>query len=132
MNYKVIDVSKYQGNIDFGNVKESGVYGVIIRIGYRGYSSAGKIVLDPCFLQNVKMCEAVGLPWGVYFFSQAKNSAEGAEEAKFVIDTIRNNGFVPEFPIYIDSEKSTHPLGNGRADKISKADRTDAVYAFCE
>lgn len=129
----VIDVSKFQGNIDWKKVKAAGVKGAIIRLGYRGYASAGTLVTDPYFLANVKGCEDNGIPWGVYFFSQAKNEAEGREEADYTLKLLAQvKPALPSFPIYIDTERSTHPTGNGRADKISKANRTAAMKGFCE
>lgn len=126
----VIDVSKYQEDIDFIKVKNAGVKGVIIRQGYRGYGSAGNIVTDPYFEKNVKGCVNAGLPFGLYFFSQAINSAEAIEEANYCIDAIEKLGYKPEFPIYIDTELANN--GNGRADNLSKLVRTNVVKAFCE
>lgn len=134
MSYKilVIDISKYQKNIDFAKVKKAGVRGVIIRAGYRGYGSAGTLVTDPYFFQNVKGCEDVGLPWGVYFFSQAKNGAEGVAEAEYTLSLLEQaKPAKPSFPVYIDTEYSGAPLKMGRADKISKSNRTAAVVSFC-
>ena len=128
--FKVIDISKYQGNIDFNKVKDDGIKGVIIRLGYRGYGKAGNMVVDPWFKTFTNGCINAGLPYGFYLFSQATNRDEGIEEAKFVIELIKKYGYKPEFPIYIDTENSSgYP--NGRADGISNADRTAAVKGFC-
>jgi GH25 family lysozyme M1 (1,4-beta-N-acetylmuramidase) len=123
-----IDVSKYQGNIDWNAVKAAGVQFVIIRCGYRGYES-GKIVKDPMFDTYIKGAKAAGLRVGVYFFSQAINEQEGVEEASACLSMV--SGYGLNYPIFIDSEYSTSAR-TGRADGLSKADRTAAVVAFCE
>lgn len=129
--YLVIDVSKYQGKIDWKKVKASGVYGVIIRCAYRGYGLAGTIVTDPYFFEYVKGCNDNGIAWGVYFFSQAKNATEGIEEANYTLNLLNQvKPALPSFPVYIDSEYGNHGLG--RADRISNASRTSALKAFCD
>ena len=71
-----IDVSSYQGDIDWKKVKESGIDFAIIRIGYRGYGNEGNIVLDPKFESNYKKAKKEGIDVGIYFFSQAINIEE--------------------------------------------------------
>lgn len=122
-NSIVIDVSKYQGNINWSAVP----YPAIIRVGYRGYST-GKCVADEMFEQNISGAIGAGKLFGLYWFSQAKNAAEGREEAEYANKLIagRGNGL----PLFIDCEwaNSEH---NGRADGISLNERTDAAEAFC-
>lgn len=130
MAIKVIDVSKYQGAIDWAKVKASGVQGAIVRVGYRGYAKAGTLVLDEYFHANMKGAAAAGVPVGVYFFSQAITEAEAREEARFTMNAIKN--YRLEYPVYIDTEYSGAALKSGRADKLSKANRTAVVKAFCE
>lgn len=123
-----IDVSKYQGSIDWKQVKASGVEYVIIRCAYRGYET-GKIVEDPLFRQNLNGAKAAGLRVGIYFFSQAVSEQEAVEEASACLKLL--NGASLNYPIYFDTEFSGgYP--NGRADKLSKADRTAIAVAFCE
>ena len=71
-----IDVSEFQGEIDWNVVKESGIEFAIIRLGYRGYGAEGRLVLDERFEQNIKGAQAAGLKTGVYFFSQAVSDKE--------------------------------------------------------
>ena len=124
---KGIDVSQYQGNIDWNKVKNDGVEFAIIRVGYRGYSN-GKLVEDPKFKQNIQGAAAAGIPVGVYFFSQAVNVAEAREEANFVYNLIKN--YKITYPVVFDAEFSAgNP--NGRADKLSKSTRTLVVNTFC-
>jgi len=119
-----IDVSKWNGTIDWTAVKNSGVNYVIIRCGYRG-SSTGALVEDPKFKANIQGANAAGLKVGVYFFSQAVNKAEAVEEASMTIELIKK--YKISYPVFLDVEGS-----NGRGDKIDKATRTDVIKAYCE
>ncbi len=118
-----IDVSKWNGNINWSQVKNSGVNFVIIRCGYRG-SSAGALIEDPKFRANIQGASAAGLRVGVYFFTQAVNEVEAVEEASMCINLCR--GYSLSFPIYIDVEGS-----NGRGDAVSNSQRTANIKAFC-
>ena len=122
-----IDVSKYQSNIDWEQVKTAGVKFVIIRIGYRGYGS-GALVLDPMFEQHFTNARNAGLKVGVYFFSQAVNENEAREEAQGCAYVL--NGRKLDYPIYFDTEASGGK--NGRADGLGVEDRTRCAIAFCE
>ena len=124
---KGVDVSKYQGNIDWNQVKASGVEFAIIRVGYRGYGS-GVLVEDSKFRQNIQGATNAGLKVGLYFYSQAINEAEAVEEASMVVSLCR--GYNISYPIYFDTEKVGGDTG--RADTISRAQRTANAVAFCE
>lgn len=123
-----IDVSKYQPNINWNEVKASGVEFVIIRMGYRGYGS-GKIVEDPYFRKHLQGAKAAGLRVGIYFFSQAIDEKEAVEEASACLNAIAGQHL--DYPIFFDSEYSTSQK-TGRADGLSKGERTAAAVAFCE
>ena len=118
-----IDVSKWNGNIDWSQVKNSGVNYVIIRCGYRG-SSEGALIEDPKFRSNIQGATKAGLKVGVYFFTQAVNEAEAVEEASMVISLIR--GYSLSYPVYLDVEGS-----GGRGDRIDAGQRTANIKAFC-
>lgn len=118
-----IDVSKWNGSIDWNAVKNSGVSYVIIRCGYRG-SSTGALIEDPKFRSNIKGAKAAGLKVGVYFFSQAVNEVEAVEEASMAINLA--SGYGLNYPIFLDVESS-----GGRGDGISKETRTEVCKAFC-
>ncbi|MCQ2493258.1 MAG: glycoside hydrolase family 25 protein [Lachnospiraceae bacterium] len=120
-----IDVSKYQGDIDWNKVAAAGVQFVIIRAGYRG-SVTGALVEDSYFVQNIRGALAAGLEVGVYFFTQAVNETEAVEEASAVISMVREYDI--KLPIYIDTEGAG---GNGRADGLDVATRTAVCDAFC-
>ena len=124
---KGVDVSKYQGNIDWNKVKASGIEFAIIRVGYRGYGT-GVLVEDSTFRQNIRGATAAGLKVGLYFYSQAINETEAVEEASMVISLCQ--GYNISYPIYFDTEKVAGDTG--RADNISRAQRTANAVAFCE
>ena len=135
---KVIDVSKWnneRGVIDWATVKTKGdVDAAIIRAAYRGYGSAGTLVEDPYFAENAAGAKAQGIQLGAYFFSQAINVSEGREEANMIVDLINREGGKSTFslPIVFDSEFSTCQGRCGRADHLSKKERTDIAIAFLE
>ena len=118
-----IDVSKWNGKIDWNAVKNSGVSYVIIRVGYRG-SSQGALIDDPTFKTNIKGATAAGLKVGVYFFTQAVDEVEAVQEASMVLDRI--SGYKISYPVFLDVEGS-----GGRGDKIDSATRTAVCKAFC-
>jgi GH25 family lysozyme M1 (1,4-beta-N-acetylmuramidase) len=119
-----IDVSKWNGNIDWNAVKNSGVSYVIIRCGYRG-STTGAMIEDPKFKTNIRGANAAGLKVGIYFFSQAVNEVEAVEEASMTINLIKNYSI--SYPVFLDVEPS-----GGRADGIDKNTRTQVIKAYCE
>ena len=120
-----IDVSKYQGNIDWGAVAASGINFAIIRVGYRG-SSSGALVQDPNFKKNISGATKAGIKVGLYFFTQAVNEAEAVEEASMAMSLA--SGYKVTYPIFIDTESAS----NGRANGLSKSARTAVVKAFCQ
>lgn len=125
-----IDVSIYQGTIDWTKVSKSGVDFAMIRAGYRGYGDKGVLVEDSMFSKNVLGAKTNKIDIGIYFYTQAINVEEAKEEAKFVVNLIKKYGIDVKYPIAIDTELS--PTGTGRADSISKEKRTEIVKAFCE
>lgn len=126
-SHKGIDVSKYQGRIDWNAVREDGVEYAFIRLGLRGYES-GKIVPDEYFEDNMKGANDAGVMAGVYFFTQAVTVAEAEEEAAYVIEQIAD--YDVSCPVVFDVERITN--GKGRADKLTREERTDITVAFCE
>ncbi len=119
-----IDVSKWNGDIDWNAVKNSGVSYVIIRCGYRG-STTGALIEDPKYRANIKGALGAGIKVGIYFFTQAVNEVEAVEEASMVLGLVK--GYNISFPIFLDVETS-----GGRADGISVATRTAVCKAFCQ
>ena len=125
-----IDVSYYQGNIDWKKVKNSGVEFVIIRVGYRGYGSAGTLVEDPRFKTYLDGAAKAGLKVGVYFYTQAITTAEAQAEAKFVLDRIK--GYSLQMPVYYDIESVDYDTGRLDSAGLSKAQKTALCTAFCD
>ena len=125
---KVIDVSKFQGDIDWQRVKDDGVEAAYIRLGYRGYSS-GEIVVDEKYEDNISACNEFGIDCGVYFFTEAVNEEEAREEADFCIENLGE--YSTALPIAIDVEESAN-LSKSRTKDLSKEQRTLNVIAFCE
>ena len=96
-----VDVSSYQGDIDWNAVREAGAEFAIVRVGFRGYGT-GAIVEDSRFLQNVQGAKAAGLEVGVYFYSQALTEAEAEEEALFTLERVQALGLTG--PVAYDLE----------------------------
>ncbi|MBQ2258201.1 MAG: glycoside hydrolase family 25 protein [Lachnospiraceae bacterium] len=126
-SHKGIDVSKYQGDIDWKAVKEDGVEYAFVRLGLRGYES-GKLVLDEYFDKNMRGANEADVAAGVYFFTQAITVEEAKEEAAYVLENITE--YDVTCPIVFDVEMIVG--ANGRANNLTKEERTDITIAFCE
>lgn len=121
----LIDVSDHQGVIDWAKVP----YRAIIRIGYRGYGT-GKLMKDEQYDANLSGAKANGKLLGFYFFSQAVTVDEAREEADFCASLAPTG-----YPLFFDSEWGhTTETGahDGRADNLTKDQRTAIAMAFCE
>ena len=124
------DFSKHQGTIDWASVKQSGVEFVILRAAVRGYGPSGNLVTDSQIAANIKGALAQNIDVGIYVFSQAVTTEEAVEEAERALDIIK--GYDIKLPVYFDSEYSGAPNRTGRADGLTKAERTSLAIAFCE
>lgn len=120
-----IDVSKWNGEIDWEVVKAEGVDFAIIRCGYRG-SSSGWLIEDPLFWQNLQGAKEAGVKVGIYFFTQAITAVEAVEEASMVITLLAGESL--DYPVFIDTEGAG---GNGRADALDVDTRTTVCESFC-
>lgn len=96
---KGIDVSAWQGKVDWDKVKSSGIDFAILRCGY-GHDDMKQD--DKYFTRNVKECKRVGMPYGIYIYSYAKSVKDAESEAKHVLRLLK--GCKPEYPIYYDLE----------------------------
>jgi GH25 family lysozyme M1 (1,4-beta-N-acetylmuramidase) len=121
-----IDVSKWNGDIDWDIVKAEGVDFAIIRCGYRG-SSSGWLIEDPYFYKNIQGAKKAGIKVGIYFFTQATGLAEAVEEASAAVSLLGDMEL--DYPVFIDMEGAG---GNGRADNLDSKTRTAVVNAFCQ
>lgn len=128
VSHKGIDVSRYQGNIDWTKVAADGVEYAFIRVGIRGYGEEGKIVLDEKFENNVNGALAAGIKVGVYFFSQAVTEEEALEEANVVLEAIA--GYDITYPIVYDVEKTS--ASNGRMNQLTVEERTKMARVFVD
>ena len=122
-----IDVSSYQGEVDWHQVAEAGVDFAIIRLGYRGYES-GKLVEDKFARQNLEGAAEAGIQLGVYFFSQALNPNEAREEARFVLDMI--DPYEIAMPVVFDWEHVNSETA--RTNGMNPYAATDCAQAFLE
>ncbi|MBO6137026.1 MAG: glycoside hydrolase family 25 protein [Lachnospiraceae bacterium] len=118
-----VDVSKYNKEINWNDVRASGIEFAIIRIGYRG-SSSGVLVVDPYFVKNLAGAKAAGMKIGVYFFTQAVNVTEAVEEASAITTLVGADEL--QLPVFMDVESS-----GGRADGLDPGTRTEIINAFC-
>lgn len=125
----VIDVSRFNGNIDWQAVKASGIDYAIIRVGYRGWGT-GALVLDSMFDENMREATAAGIQVGAYIVTQAINTQEAVEEASFIIEKCRSYNVT--LPLVIDVEAAGGANGQGRGDQISVSDRTAVINAFAQ
>ena len=120
----LIDVSHHQGAIDWAKVP----YRAIVRIGYRGYGT-GKLMKDEQYDANLAGAKASGKLFGFYFFSQAVTVDEACEEADFCASLAPTG-----YPLFFDSEwghTTKTGVHDGRADNLTKAQRTACARAFC-
>lgn len=116
----LIDVAHHQGVIDWAKVP----YRAIIRIGYRGYGT-GKLMKDEQYDANLAGAKAHDKLLGFYFFSQAITEDEARAEADFCASVAPTG-----YPLFFDAEWS-HSVHDGRADSLTKAQRTACARAFC-
>ncbi|MCR4889706.1 MAG: glycoside hydrolase family 25 protein [Ruminococcus sp.] len=122
-----IDISEHQGDIDWQQVKDSGIDFAMIRVGYRSYGE-GVVNFDTNFRDNIRQANDVGIDVGVYFFSQATSQDEAIEEADRVLDAIE--GCDITYPVVYDWEMIYDD--SARTDDISVETLADCCVAFCE
>ncbi len=122
-----VDVSDLQGKIDWEHVSEDGIDFAMIRLGRRGYTE-GNIYLDNYYYENVSGVQSEGMPFGVYFFSQAITEDEAIEEANFVIKHLSGSGI--SYPVVFDHEPVES--ADGRANNLSKNELTHITKTFCQ
>ena len=101
----VIDVSEWQGDIDWAKAKADGVEGAIIRLGYGEGNNADKKAQ-----RNISECKRFGIPFGIYWYSYADTPAIAKEEGADVVAKLKQFGVNPSdlaYPVYYDLEKWT-------------------------
>ena len=120
-----IDVSTFQGDIDWQKVKEAGITFAIIRVGGRGYGEAGTLYVDKRAQDNYKGAKEAGLEVGAYFFSQAVNETEAVEEADYVLEQVKD--WEITMPIVFDWEYISE---EARTAYVEPQMLTDCMNAF--
>lgn len=123
-----VDVSKYQGAINWQQVKEYGIDFAIIRLGYRGYGEEGNLGTDEYYEANIQGALDAGLEVGVYFFSQAITEAEALEEAEYVLALIAPYDIT--MPVVFDTEIIEEE--DARTFAVDRQVFTDACIIFCD
>ena len=132
---KGIDVSEWNGTINWSNVKQDGIEFAIVRGAYRGYGSQGTLVKDKYAANNLKQADAAGIPVGAYIFSQATTEAEAVEEAEYLLDIVK--GYNITLPLVMDFEYASDENDeNGLTGRLYNADlsaseATAICRAFC-
>jgi len=121
-----IDVSKWQGKIDWQKVKNAGIDFAIIRIGYRAEN--GKLYRDSNADYNIQQAQKVGILVGVYFFSTAINSSEAIEEAQWTVSAIKS--YQISYPVVYDCEGFKN--SNSRMYGLSAEQRTQNALGFLD
>ena len=126
-SYKGIDVSKFQGRIDWNAVAADGVEFAFIRVGNRGYGG-GTILDDDGFERNVEGVTKAGIKVGVYFYTQALNEEELMEEVNYVLEKIAP--YQIDCPVVYDVEM----VGGegGRMNALTAEERTHFTKLFCD
>ena len=130
--YKIrrgIDVSEFQGSIDWDKVKKAGYDFVFVRAGHRMFES-GDLQTDSRAVKNIKRAKKAGLDVGVYVFSQAVSESEAREEAQLCLDVIKKSGVEITLPVVFDPEIQTEYIA--RINYISGEQFTDNAVAFCK
>jgi GH25 family lysozyme M1 (1,4-beta-N-acetylmuramidase) len=122
-----IDVSRWQEDIDWKKVKAAGVDYVMIRAGLRSTARAGTLSTDAYVEKHYQGAKAAGLKVGFYFFSQAKTVAEAREEARYLLNIVKN--WDVDLPLACDWEYSKT---TDRVYGLSRRRVTDCVKAFCD
>lgn len=122
-----IDVSKYQGTINWAEVKASGVDFAMIRVGYRA-KSTGEIFEDPAARYNMQEAQAAGVKIGAYFFSSAITKEEAREEAAFTANIIAR--YKITYPVAFNCEDFQSP--DSRQYGLDAAQRTELACAFLD
>ena len=97
-----VDVSNYQGRIDWQSLKQQGIEFAYLRLGMRGYGEQGTLYNDRSFAQYYEGAKAAGIDVGVYFFSQAITVREAADEALYALELL--DGRTLDLPVYYDWE----------------------------
>ncbi len=133
-----IDVSHWQGKIDWTKVKKDGIQAAIVRTSYSAKTVTSKAVDDRQWENNIKGCKANGIPYGVYIYSLATTPAQVEKEAQHVLDMMKDVSANPKYPVFLDledakqnklSQAQLKNIYDAWAKKIKAGGYTPGVYA---
>lgn len=124
-----VDVSKWQGTIDWEAVAHDGIKFALIRAAHH-CGDTGIIEDDAYLTQNIEDAQAAGIKVGVYIYSQAITTAEAEEEAQHVLNLI--DGYRIDLPVIMDVEFDSGHTGRLADAKLTKSQLTDNCLAFCD
>ncbi len=123
MSFQGIDVSGFQGNIDWESVKRDGIEFAMLRAGY----GAGNP--DPQFRRNARECSRLEIPFGVYWFSYAYTARMASQEADYCIDALRE--YKVQYPVAFDFEQASITYARRKGVRVGRSLATQLVEAFC-
>lgn len=124
-----VDVSVHQGEIDWQKVADAGMEFAMIRVGYRGYGSEGKMMPDANFEANIQGALDAGLKVGVYYFSQAITEEEARQEAEYVLEQIKD--YDVTYPVVFDWERQNY--SGSRTQKVPDVENMgNLANTFCQ
>ena len=130
-----IDVSTWQGDIDWSAVAEAGVEFVFVRLGARGWGQPGTLMKDGDYVRNIQGAKENGILVGAYFYTQATTVEEAEEEAAFSMKLLEDAGLTLDLPLVYDFEYAYGTSGyTGRlynAD-LTWQEQTELCHAFCD
>ena len=124
-----VDLSYHQENVNWDEVKDSGIEFVMLRCGYRGYSE-GALIEDEKFREYARACNDRDIPLGVYFFTQAVSVEEAVSEAELTLDLIKD--YKISYPVAIDTEYIPDKTARTNTTEIEDELRSSMCAAFCE
>lgn len=124
MSIKGLDVSKFQGEVDWERVKAAGYRFAMLRAGY-GFNT-----VDPQFRRNASECNRIGLPIGAYWFCYAVSPSSAVQEADGCLDTIA--GYKLEYPVCYDIEQASVDYASGEGVTITPELAKQLVKSFCD
>ena len=123
-----VDLSEYQGSVDFDAMKNAGVEFVMLRIGGRYYGDDGGVYEDKAFDEFYDLAKSAGLKIGAYFFSQANCAEDAQEEANFAVSKL--NGRKLDYPLALDWENIAEDAA--RTDNVTGDALTAIAETFCD
>lgn len=124
-----VDVSFYNGLINWDAVRDAGIDFALIRLGGRGWGQGGNLYSDVRFSNYLNEASLAGLKTGVYFYTAASNIHEARREAEYLLTKL--NGAELSMPVFLDVEFSgNYPAG--RADDLEISERVAVIRAFSD